>query len=210
MLKQEWIAVSIDNHQLWLKTRFSQHVKGSRFEVPIDADLTGANLAGANLYGANLAGANLYGANLTRANLTRANLTRANLYGANLTRANLYGANLYGANLTRANLTDANLYGANLYGANLTRANLPGVIGNRREIISIQSLKYPIAYTHDRIQIGCKNFAIDEWWAFADNEIKTMDYGALDWWLIHKPILQLWIAANPANCTTIEAGVVAS
>jgi hypothetical protein len=78
----------LDDHTLWLKTRFTNQVQGCRL-VAIDADLTDANLTRANLTGANLAGVKLTDANLTRANLTRANLIRANLAGVKLTDADL-------------------------------------------------------------------------------------------------------------------------
>jgi uncharacterized protein YjbI with pentapeptide repeats len=73
----------LDDHTLWLKTRFTDDIQGKRL-VAIDANLTAADLTDANLTRANLTDANL-----TRADLTAANLTRADLTAANLTRADL-------------------------------------------------------------------------------------------------------------------------
>ena len=80
-MKKERLDEILKAHSIWLKTRYTDDVKGER------ADLSGANLSGADLSGANL--------------------RRADLYGANLRRADLYGANLYGANLSGANLRGA-------------------------------------------------------------------------------------------------------
>jgi hypothetical protein len=165
------------------------------------ANLSGANLSGANLWGANLWGANLSGANLWRANLSGANLVGANLEGADLEGANLSGANLWGANLSEANLRGANLWRANLSGDDLVGANLVGATGNSIHVISLQTSKYPIAYTSDIIQIGCKRYTIDEWFSFSDSQITSMDSGALGWWLKHRDWLRLSIELNPAQPT---------
>ena len=159
-----------------------------------------ANLCGANLWDANLEDANLWGANLCGANLRGANLEDANLRGANLEDANLCGANLRGANLCGANLCGANLWGANLRGANLW-----GIKGNRVTIKSLQIEQYDIAYTSDRLQIGCKNHAIEDWWEFDDRKILEMDgRQALEWWKKWKPVIQQIIELSPAESTGNE------
>ena len=125
-------------------------------------------------------------------------------------RANLHGANLYGANLTRANLTRANLYGANLYGANLTLANLnganldganlDGASGNLNNLKSVFCETYPVTYTAEVMQIGCKSHKLEDWWSFDDARIIEMEgKTALKWWRTWKPILQQIIATLPAN-----------
>ena len=125
---------------------------------------------------ANLSRANLYGANLDGASLDGANLSRANLYGANL-----YGANLYGANLDGANLSRAHLYGANLYGASLDRASLL-CFGDMKFIFTLQFDSWPIGFTKDILQIGCKRHPIDDWRNFTDEQIAPMASNALAWW----------------------------
>jgi hypothetical protein len=165
------------------------------------ADLSGADLSGANLRDANLRDANLYGANLSGANLRDANLRDANLYGANLYGANLRDANLYGANLYGANLSDANLYGANLYGANLSDADLWSTTGNSKHIKTVQADLWVVTYTAERMQIGCQNHAIAEWWAFDDEQISRMSGQAVAWWKVWRPILRKIIKSSPALIT---------
>lgn len=226
-----WVGPALKEHQLWLKTRFSDDPQGAKFTVPIDrhlsgadlsdadlsdsclrlVDLSGADLSDANLRDADLSGADLSGADLTGADLRIANLMGANLSGANLRSAdlrdsNLINANLSGANLINADLSYTNLSGANLINANLINANLRftdlrSTVGNGKEIITLQSLKYPITYTHDDLQIGDKNYPIADWWEFSDAVIwiGCMDVGALEWWRTHKSILKSWIDANPAQ-----------
>ena len=104
------------------------------------------------------------------------------------------------ADLRDANLCGADLCGADLRDANLRRANLRWVAtGNQNEIITHQTKKYQIAYTAEVMSIGCKQFLLSEWWEFDDDRIAKMDDGALEWWKVHKPLLQALIAANPAT-----------
>jgi len=147
--------------------------------VRSDADLSGANLRGANLRYANLSGANLFGADLIGADLRNANLIDADLRGADLRDADLSGANLRGANLR-------------------------GVVGNMREIRSLQCEKWPVAYTSTHMQIGCQRHSIAEWSSFDDDVISAMDADALEWWRAWKPILQAIIATAPATQTGRE------
>ena len=108
------------------------------------------------------------------------------------------------ADLTRANLTDANLTRANLSDANLFSANLTRAAGNRRQVKSLQFEKYSVTYTASVLQIGCKNYKIDDWWGFDDLVISKMDRGALDWWRRWKPILRQIIEMSPATPTGHE------
>ena len=153
------------------------------------ADLTGADLRGADLRGANLRGADLRGADLTGAALRGADLTGAALRGANLIGADLRGADLRGANLRVANMSGAYLSGA---------------IGNMAEIKSMQIDKYPITWTADRLQIGCKNYPIADWFAFDDNTIAKMDEGALEWWKKYRDFIRTAIDLSPATPTGRE------
>ena len=122
----------------------------------------------------------------------------ADLYDADLRGVNLLGANLRGANLRGADLHGADLYGADLHGADLYGADLHDASGNMREIKSLQVEVWQVAYTADRLQIGCQNHAIRTWWDFSDNEIANMSGAALAWWCKWKPILQQIIKASPA------------
>jgi len=164
------------------------------------ADLLDANLTRADLTNADLARAYLTHANLRGAHLTRANLTNAYLASADLTHANLRGADL-----TRANLTNANLTNADLTGADLTRANLRGCIGNRNQIKSLFVVgEYPITYTAEILQIGCKRYPIAHWWGFNDDRIAAMDDGALQFWGKYKSVIRQVIELCPADPTRKE------
>jgi hypothetical protein len=222
----EWLSESLSSHNLWLDSRFDENPQGKRFTVPSGANLSGANLSDVNLSDANLSGANLSDVNLSDANLRYANLSDANLSDANLRCADLSDADLRCADLRCADLSDADLSDADLRCADLSDADLSCAdlscadlsdadlscadlscadlscaIGNAREIISMQSVRYKITYTAQVIQIGCKKYSHEEWWAFSDDEISAMDNGALEWWATHKPLLRAWIAANPATKT---------
>ena len=124
-------------------------------------------------------------------------LAYIDLSGEDLSNANLEGANLEGANLEGANLNRANLWGANLEDANLEDANLRNTIGNSKEIITIQTEIYAINLTEDRIQIGCENHPIEDWFAFNEHEIHSMGGShAVDCWKIYKPVIQSLVKAR--------------
>ena len=123
-------------------------------------------------------------------NLSDANLSGANLSGADLSRANLSRANLFGADLSGADLSDADLFGADLFRANLSDADLFGARGNGKEIKSMQISKYAIAWTSTVLQIGCKQFPIEEWQKFTAEEIEKMDgKNSAELWEKYKPII---------------------
>jgi uncharacterized protein YjbI with pentapeptide repeats len=133
---------------------------------------------GETLYKADLIGAYLSGAKLSEANLVGANLIRANLSDADLREACLAGANLSGADLRRVNFSEANLSEANLSGADLS-----GIIGNMKQLWSMQLERWPVTWTKELLQIGCKLYSLEEWRNFTDEEIDRMDKNALSWWI---------------------------
>ena len=67
---------------------------------------------------------------------------------------------------------------ADLSGADLSDADLWDVTGNKKEIFTFQTNKYPVVICQDRLQIGCKNFSQSEWFNFSDDEITEMDSAA--------------------------------
>ena len=112
------------------------------------------------------------------------------------------GADLRDADLSGADLSGADLSYANLHGADLSGVQLWGTTGNNRHVRSLQCGTYAVTYTADRMQIGCQNHAITDWWCFDDRRILEMDgRAALEWWRVWKPILQMIIAASPAEPT---------
>ena len=121
------------------------------------------------------------------------------LSGASLQCTDLQFANLGGANMRGADLRGADLQYAFLSGADLSYAKLRNCIGNKREIKSLQLDMYNIAYTHDRLQIGCENHSIEEWFKFDDERIDRMDVGALEWWQENKDYIKLTLVKYPAK-----------
>lgn len=170
-----------------------------------NADLSGSNLQYVKLDGADLSGADLSGANLSFATLYNANLKHTNLYDVDLSHANLCNATLGGSHLTKVKLNHTNLTLADLRFVNLRTVNLndissmKSVIGNSREIKSIQTDIWEITYTHTHMQIGCQLFTIEKWWDMDDFQINYMEGRALAWWNKWKPILQQIITVSPAT-----------
>lgn len=106
---------------------------------------------------------------------------------------------LRGADLRGANLSYADLSYANLRYANLADIKLWGTVGNMQEIKCMQIEKYKIAYTVDRLQIGCEQHSIEGWKAFDDRRIIQMDgKDALVWWKKSKPLIMQTIELFPA------------
>ncbi|HFQ2795018.1 TPA: pentapeptide repeat-containing protein [Pseudomonas aeruginosa] len=122
--------------------------------------------------------------------LNEAGGERADLSGAYLSAAILRGADLSGADLSGADLSEAIL-------RKMTSMN--GLIGNLREVKSIQLDVWPVTYTATHMQIGCQQHLISEWWDFDEETISSMDQDALAWWVVWKPILQQIIQASPAQ-----------
>ena len=117
------------------------------------------------------------------------------------------GVNLKGVNLKGVNLSHANLVGANLSGVNLSGVNLWQCSGNRSEIKSLFiSNEYPITYTSECLQIGCKNYPIADWWGFDNKRILSMDGNrALKFWREHKEFIKMSIDKFPAKETGHES-----
>lgn len=195
-MNQSQLQEVLKNHKMFLEMG-----GGVRANLS-DADLRDADLRGADLRYADLRGADLYGANLRGANLRGANLSRAYLMGADLSHADLRDADLRDADLRHADLryaclSRANLRHADLSDADLRDAYLWDVIGNKKEIFTFKIKKYTVVIYQDRVQIGCKNFSIEQWFSFSDDEISSMDDGALGWWNAHKEhVKQFYKIAN--------------
>ncbi len=111
---------------------------------------------------------------------SEAYLSEAYLLGANLSGAGLSGADLSGADLSGADLSCADLSGADLSGEILAIAP-----------ISILNLTWNILISEQYLKIGCKRHTHDEWKAFGDAKIKSMESRASDFWNANK----VWILA---------------
>jgi uncharacterized protein YjbI with pentapeptide repeats len=166
----------------------------------VNADLRGTDLRGADLRGTDLRVANLQYTKLQDADLQDADLEFAYLRYANLRCANLRGANLRGADLRDADLQGAILQGAilqdtNLKDTNLQDTNLRWVLGDGKRIkTTIDRYRIVIMQEYGVMAIGCKQYSIDEWMNFSDEEINKMDTDALHWWKEGKPRIQQLIA----------------
>lgn len=171
-----------------------------------------ANLKGVNLENMNLTEANFKHANLRHANFENANLMDINFDFANLKNTNFKDANLKHADFKYANLRHSNLQNAKLVGANFTCANLRNtilkgadlykVVGNLKEIKSIQIENHYITYTSTNLQIGCVNHLIEEWKNVTNDDILyTNGTYALEWWKKWKHIIMEIIEKSPAEPT---------
>ena len=152
-----------------------------------NAKLDYAELNYAELDYAELNNAKLNYAKLNYAELYNAELNSAELNSAELNNAELYNAELYNAKLNNAKLNNAELYNTNLNNAELNNVELHNVElhnvkGNMKEIKNISVDKYHIVFTENILAIGCKTFSYEEWENFKDDEIATLDKGALEWW----------------------------
>ena len=149
------------------------------------SDLRGSNLSESNLSDSNLIGSDLSYSNLIGSDLRDSNLSDSNLSYSNLSYSNLSYSNLIGSNLSYSNLSDSNLRGSDL-----SYSDLRCVIGNGREVKSLQIGTYLVSYHKDILNIGCQTHTLDKWINFTDEEIDAMDKGtSLDWWKLNKDIL---------------------
>jgi len=199
-----------------IKNRFSGDVQftaeieaeeGAATSLKISLAVKWAMKNGANLSFADLRYADLHFADLSSANLRSADLSFADLSTTNLSFADLSSANLSFADLSSANLSFADLRYANLSSADLSSANLSSA-----DLRILQTNIWTVYIQKENIRIGCKNYAVDEWVDFSDEDISLMDTKALDWWRGWKPIIMgihevLVIQSNALKDAPVKEGV---
>lgn len=120
-----------------------------------------------------------------------------NRYNGNVIKEvkKLRGSDLSYSDLSYSNLSYSDLRGSDLRGCNLRDSDLRGsdlrrVIGNGKEIKSLQIGTYLVSYHKDILNIGCQSHTLDKWINFTDEEIDAMERGiSLDWWRLNKDIL---------------------
>ena len=113
-----------------------------------------------------------------------------NLSDSDLRCSDLRGSDLRGSNLSDSDLRGSDLRGSNLRGSDLRGSDLREVLGNGREVKSLQIGTYLVSYHKDILNIGCQTHTLDKWINFTDEEIDAMDRGiSLDWWKLNKDIL---------------------
>lgn len=149
----------------------------------VTADFSGKNVSKHNFSDALLMSAKFKSAIFKNCDFTQANLTYINADGASF----------LGCNLRHADFSRSSLSGVNFEGSNLN-----GVIGNGKELISINTDRWPVAYTATHMQIGCEQHKIQDWWKFSDDEIDAMDKRGLVWWKKWKEVLKRAVEKNPA------------
>ena len=178
LYKFDWYAP----HQAWLAERGLPH----------------HDHHGAKPERANLRFTDLRFTDLRYANLRYATLRSTDLRYANLRDADLRSTDLRDADLRSTDLRYANLRYANLRDADLRDASLRHVIGNGKDIKTIQTDPWPIVLTKDVMAIGYEQHSIEEWRGFDDNRIAKMDDDALEWSRTWRPIIEQIIEMNKA------------
>lgn len=120
---------------------------------------------------------------------------------ADLKCASFKSAVCVGTNFSHTSLYKTTFERANLEGANFKGALLVKVDGDDNFIKNIKLPVYHIAYTKDRLQIGCQDHSILEWTTFSDSEIAAMDTDkdAVTWWNEYKEHILNTIKNNPAK-----------
>lgn len=147
---------------------------------------------------ADFKGVDLSGINFSSGLLIGAHLQQAIAKGCSFHKADMSYLDASGADFTGADLSYADLSKSTLTGAIFSDANLNGVIGNGKEIVSITTERWPVAYTATHMQIGWERHPIDDWWKLSDEEISKIGAKAVAWWGKWKKILQSAIENKPA------------
>lgn len=170
------------------------------------ADLRSENLCRAKLAFSDLSFAYLHAANLSYAHLISARFHNADLYKADLRGANCSSADFSNSSLVYADLSNADISKANFSGADLSCADLSGVrlcntIGNMKEIHSAQLKHFGIVWTDRILAIGCKQYTIEEWRSFTDQDIfnMTTSLNSVVLWQKWKTIIFAMIKLTTAN-----------
>jgi len=126
-----------------------------------------------------------------------ADLENVYLEEANLKNVNLINARLSGARLSGADLSGADLSGADLSDADLSDVGLWGTVGNREEIVTLQTPECIVNMTKDIIQIGCENHTHRAWHEFNDEDIRELGGAqALSFWKEYKTIIFKLVRIN--------------
>ena len=151
-MKQEELNKILEDHKLWLYTRFDDEVKGKRANFE-GAYLRGVDFRRAKLEGSNFEGAYLRGVDFRRAKLERVTFRGVTFDEVDLRGAYLEGAYLGGANFFRSNFREANFFMTNFRGANFDEVDLRGIENIPESLISYfkKDLRYVLTYTKPEI-----------------------------------------------------------
>lgn len=172
-------------------------------------------------------GSDLRGASFFYSFLRFTYFVNCNLRGVHFNACDLYATQFVNCDLSRTRFDHCNLHYSVLQdchfeytdftGSNLSRSKfqseIPGTVdlynvsGNGTEIKTWQSDTYAVAYTHDRVQIGCQNRSLEQW-LLMDRATKARLGGAngLEWSKKNKSTLLKMIQTNPAQPPRVVRG----
>ena len=140
-------------------------------------------------------------ASFTSQDFTGLNFDKMDFTGANFVRCLFLRCDMKETNFSSATLLNSNFTDASLTNAIFTKANLEGVIGNTREIKSLQIVRFPITYTSSIVQIGCKQCSIEHIDDEFNKIIEALGGKHSSTWDKYKQYLETLLQISPATRT---------
>ena len=153
------------------------------------------DLVGAEFFGLNLTNLDFSNRDIYKSNFRYSNIHNSNFKSVFASNVDFEGAIITETDFSLADLEDADFYDADLdestllVGANIEGIDIRLCTGDGKVIKNIPSTVYDIAYTKTSLAIGCQQHKILEWQNFGDEEISSMDRGALDWWKENRDLI---------------------
>lgn len=125
------------------------------------------------------------------------NLRGQDLSHSHIPQCDFTYSDLRDTNFTRAFLCESNFSRSDMTGAKLHRADLRAVVGNRKQIKSMQlDPGYSITYTDKVIQVGCQQWSFRAWRRHGQKAFKNMDGEAAETFGVKYQDLVLRIATE--------------
>ena len=140
-------------------------------------------------------------ASFTSQDFTGLNFDKMDFTRANFTRCLFLRCDMKETNFSSAVLLNSNFIDASLTNAIFTGANLEGVVGNTREIKSLQIVRFPITYTSTTVQIGCKQCTIENIDDEFNKIIESLGGKHSSTWDKYKQYLETLLQISPATKT---------
>lgn len=193
-ISQRTLDRMIKNHQKYLENNERLHQL-----FLIDVDLSSRNLSEVNLTNAVFIRCKLSLSNFTKSTLEgtlfsacdckKSIFFKTNLNGAKFEYCILKFCSFNKASLENSSLIYSDLRGTSLKDVDLDTVNFRCVVGNSKEIKSLQIHNYQISYSKNILNIGCESHPIQDWIDFSDRQINRMDAHALTFWKQYKDII---------------------
>jgi hypothetical protein len=167
-----------------------------------DCDFTRASCHGANFKNSKIAGTTFTRTDLSDADFTNAEIIKCTIldswvHTANFTNTTIEGVDFRSSDLRNSDFTEAEIRVCDFNYCDLEHTKLDvkhmeAVIGNGREIKTIQTeLAHVIVYTNKRMAIGSKQGSLKTWWDITDEQLKHIYREPfLEFWKKWKPILK--------------------